>query len=98
MATLPKTMFATTISIDKRRTQRAEWAKNGFLIFVCGALLFPLGLMLLMSVKDKEQIVYQFFTIQPPFHFENYLVAFQYIAPLTMNCQMKRKGRTLPQG
>ena len=55
----------------KRRARLAEWFKNGILIFICVALLFPLGLMLVMSVKDKEQIVYQFFTIQPPFHFEN---------------------------
>ena len=79
----------------KRRTRLAEWFKNGVLILICVALLFPLALMLVMSVKDKEQIVYQFFTIQPPFHFENYGVALRYIAPLTMNSVVMAVGSTV---
>ncbi len=80
------------------RRKRVSWAeifKNSYLIFVCAALLFPLFLMLAMSVKDKEQIVYQFFTLQPPFHFENYLIAFQYIAPLIMNSVVMAVGSTV---
>lgn len=77
------------------RTLWAEAFKNAVVIFVCVALLFPLFLMLMMSLKDKEQIVYHFFSIQPPFHFENYLVAFRYIAPLTLNSVVMALGSTV---
>lgn len=79
----------------RKQIRWREIVKNSYLILVCAALLFPMGLMLLMSVKDKEQIVYQFFTIQPPFHFENYLVAFRYVAPLTMNSVVMAVGSTV---
>jgi len=38
-----------------------------------------------MSVKNKEQIVFEFFTIRPPFHFENYAVAYGFISPFMLN-------------
>lgn len=62
-----------------------EILKNIYIILVCLALLFPLVLMLFMSVKDKQQIVYEFFKIAPPFHWENYTTAFGFIGPLIKN-------------
>jgi ABC-type glycerol-3-phosphate transport system permease component len=73
----------------------AEFAKHAVIVLVCVALLFPLFLMLAMSVKDKEQVVFSFFTIQPPFHFENYLVAFAYISPFIMNSVWMAIGSTV---
>lgn len=84
-----------TMPNHRLRTRWVEGFKNAVVLFVCVALLFPLFLMLMMSVKDKEQIVYQFFSIQPPFHFENYLVAFRYIAPLTLNSVVMAVGSTV---
>jgi ABC-type glycerol-3-phosphate transport system permease component len=63
----------------------AEWSKHAFIVLVSAALLFPMLLMLMMSVKDKEQIVFEFFAIRPPFHFENYQIAYGFISPFIMN-------------
>jgi ABC-type glycerol-3-phosphate transport system permease component len=68
-----------------RRVNWSEVSKNAYIALVCLFLLFPLLLMLAMSVKDKEQIVFELFSLRPPFHFENYVVAFRFIAPLTWN-------------
>ena len=73
----------------------AEFAKHMVIVLVCVALLFPLFLMIVMSVKDKEQVVFSFFTIQPPFHFEHYLVAFSYISPFIMNSVWMAIGSTV---
>ena len=78
-----------------RPFQWNEALKHGVTVLICLALLFPLFLMLIMSVKDKEQIVYEFFAIRPPFHFENYTVAFGYIAPLISNSMVLAVGSTL---
>ena len=63
----------------------AEWSKHAFIVLISAALLFPMLLMLVMSVKDKEQIVFEFFAIRPPFHFENYQIAYGFISPFIMN-------------
>lgn len=75
------------VQIKKNRQKffPAEILKNVYLIMLCITLLFPLILMVAMSIKDKEQIVFDFFRIAPPFHFENYKVAFSFIAPLIKN-------------
>lgn len=78
-------MSALSPYVQRKRIRWAEVAKNSYLILICVFLLFPLFVMLSMSIKDKEQIIFQFFSLQPPYHFENYLIAFKYIAPLTMN-------------
>ncbi len=59
--------------------------KHAYFVFVLFFLLFPLLLMLMMSFKDKQQILFEFFKIAPPFHFENYTKAFSFIAPLIKN-------------
>jgi ABC-type glycerol-3-phosphate transport system permease component len=69
----------------RKRILWAEVSKNTYLILVCFFLLFPLFLMLSMSLKDKEQIIFDFFSFKPPFHFDNFAIAFRYIAPLTWN-------------
>jgi len=63
----------------------AEWSKHAFIVLISAALLFPMLLMLVMSLKDKEQIVFEFFAIRPPFHFENYQIAYGFISPFIMN-------------
>lgn len=78
-------MSALTPYVQRKRIRWAEVAKNSYIILICVFLLFPLFVMLSMSIKDKEQIIFQFFSLQPPYHFENYLIAFKYIAPLTLN-------------
>ncbi|MBU6333628.1 MAG: carbohydrate ABC transporter permease [Chloroflexi bacterium] len=84
--------------VQARRQRPFPWAealKHATIVLVCLALLFPLFLMVMMSVKDKEQIVYEFFAIRPPFHLENYTIAFGYIAPLISNSVVLAVGSTL---
>ncbi len=78
-------MSTLTSSVPPKRIHWSEVSKNIYLALICFFLLFPLALMLMMSLKDKEQIIFQFFSLQPPYHFENYAIAFKYIAPLTWN-------------
>jgi len=76
------------ITVSRPRTPMfavAEWGKHAFIVLISAALLFPMLLMLVMSVKDKEQIVFEFFAIRPPFHFENYQIAYGFISPFIMN-------------
>lgn len=76
------------ITVSRPRTPIfavAEWSKHAFIVLISAALLFPMLLMLVMSVKDKEQIVFEFFAIRPPFHFENYQIAYGFISPFIMN-------------
>lgn len=70
---------------QKRQIFLSETAKNLYLAILSFFLLFPMILMLFMSVKDKQQILTDFFTISPPFHWENYTTAFSFIAPLIKN-------------
>lgn len=72
-------------AVPKKRLSWVELLKNVYISLLCVFLLFPLVLMLAMSLKDKEQIIFQFFSFSPPYHFENYAIAFKYIAPLTWN-------------
>jgi ABC-type glycerol-3-phosphate transport system permease component len=83
------------VSVYRKRFRWEELFKNSFIVMICFFLLFPLFLMLMMSLKDKEQVVFQFFSFAPPFHFENYVVAFKYIAPLTMNSVVMAVGSTV---
>lgn len=76
------------ISVSQQQPRQiafAEWGKHVVLMLVSAALLFPMFLMLVMSVKNKEQIVFEFFTIRPPFHFENYAIAYGFISPFMLN-------------
>jgi ABC-type glycerol-3-phosphate transport system permease component len=70
----------------------SELLKHLYLIFVCIFLFYPFILMLQMSLKDRQQIVYEFFQIKAPFHFENFSVAFSNIAPLFMNSVIMSVG------
>lgn len=63
----------------------AEFSKHLLIVGVCIALLFPMLLMVVMSLKNKEQIVFEFFTIRPPFYVENYAIAFGFISPFILN-------------
>lgn len=69
----------------KHKFKVSEFLKHWYLVFLCLCILFPFFLMLSMSVKDQEQIIFDFFKISPPFHFENYTTAFGYVAPLILN-------------
>jgi len=76
------------ISVSQQQPRHiafAEWGKHAVLMLVSAALLFPMFLMLVMSVKNKEQIVFEFFTIRPPFYFENYAIAYGFISPFMLN-------------
>lgn len=72
---------------SKRKALRSvgEVFKNLYISITCVCLLLPLIIMLSMSVKDKHQVVFDFFRIAPPFHFENYAVALKYISPYVVN-------------
>ena len=72
-------------ALPRKHFRWSEVIKNTYIILICFFLLFPLVLMLMMSLKDKNQIIFEFFSINPPFHFENYAIAFNYIAPLAFN-------------
>lgn len=79
----------------KKKFSFAEFLKNLYLCILCAALLFPLVLMLVMSLKDKQQIVFDFFQIAPPFHFENYKIAFGFIGPLIKNSLVMAAGAAI---
>ncbi len=88
-------MSSIATPLPRKRLSWSELLKNSYIVAVCVFLLFPLFLMLAMSLKDKEQIIFEFFKISPPFHFENYAIAFKYIAPLTMNSVYMAVASTL---
>lgn len=70
---------------DRHKNRLVELSKNVYIALCCFFLLLPLLLMLSMSLKDKQQIVYEFFKFSPPFHWENYATAFEFISPLVLN-------------
>lgn len=88
-------MSAPTQVVSARRVPWAEVSKNAYIALLCLLMLFPLALMLMMSLKSREQIVFEFFALRPPFHFENYATAFRFIAPLTMNSVYMAAASTL---
>lgn len=88
-------MRAPSLAVRTRRVQWAEVSKNAYIALLCLFMLFPMVLMLMMSVKSREQIVFEFFSLSPPFHFENYATAFRFIAPLTLNSVYMALGSTV---
>jgi ABC-type glycerol-3-phosphate transport system permease component len=63
----------------------AEWSKHLTIMVICLLLLFPFLLMLQMSLKTQKQIIFELFQIRGPFHFENYVKAFNEIWPFVGN-------------
>jgi len=78
-----------------RKGKGGEWGKHLFLIVVCLLVLYPFLLMLQMSVKDTEQVVYHFFGIGRPFHLENYSKAWHEVSPLILNSIIMAGGSAL---
>ncbi|MFB9278340.1 carbohydrate ABC transporter permease [Cohnella cellulosilytica] len=72
-----------------------EWLKHLFLILTCIMLFYPLILMVQISFKDVGQVIYEFFQIKPPFHFENYTKAWNQVSPLIVNSLIMSGGTAL---
>ncbi|WP_308635447.1 carbohydrate ABC transporter permease [Paenibacillus silvisoli] len=72
-----------------------ETFKHSFIILVCIAMLYPLLLMVQMSVKDKKQIVFHFFSFNGPYHFVNYGKAWEKVAPMIWNSFVMSTGSAL---
>lgn len=77
------------------KKQLNELGKHFFLIVTCILLLYPFLLMLQMSLKDVGQIIYQFFSLKPPFHFENYTRAWLQVNPMIWNSVIISLGTAL---
>ncbi|MFB6366896.1 carbohydrate ABC transporter permease [Paenibacillus elgii] len=73
----------------------AEVGKHLFLIVTCLFVFYPFLIMLQMSVKDVGQIIYGFFEIKPPFHLENYAVAWKRVSPMVWNSLIISGGTAL---
>ncbi|THF76700.1 carbohydrate ABC transporter permease [Cohnella fermenti] len=73
----------------------AEFGKHLFLIVLGLLLLYPLILMLQMSVKNTEQIVYDFFGLSGPFHLENYARAWEEVSPMIWNSVVMAGGSAM---
>lgn len=78
-----------------RKAIAAEAAKHGFLILICLVVFYPLLLMIQMSFKDVGQIIYAFFKVEPPFHFENYARAWKQVYPMIGNSLIISGGTAL---
>ncbi len=59
--------------------------KNTYMIIIVILLLFPLYLTIIGSFKNLDQILDSFFVPTLPFHFKNYVKAFDYISPYFLN-------------
>lgn len=51
----------------------------------CVTMFVPFIMMLSIALKDKKQIVYDFFSFSGPYHWENYKAAFSAISPYLFN-------------
>ncbi|MBD2867152.1 carbohydrate ABC transporter permease [Paenibacillus arenilitoris] len=91
--------WGTPASVRLRKPARprawGELAKHAFMILVCLLLLYPFALMLQMSVKDTEQIMYEFFRISSPYHFDNYARAWSEVGPMIKNSVVMAGGSAL---
>lgn len=73
------------IKRKRKRISAADVIKHLYMITIIAAMLFPLYLTVIGSVKDLDQILDDFFVPTFPLHFENYVKAFRYIAPYFIN-------------
>lgn len=69
----------------KNHFQVSEGAKHAYLIFSIFCMFLPFILMLMLSLKDKRQVIYEFFSLKGPYHFENFQKAFEVVMPLILN-------------
>lgn len=60
-------------------------AKHGFILFVLAFAFLPLGLMLLVSLKDNNQFYLKPARLTFPMHWENWSTAWTSIAPTVAN-------------
>ncbi len=83
--------------LKKRRSkiEMSEVAKHVFIIMLCIFILYPFVLMLQMSVKDTGQIMYEFFQIKSPFHFDNFVNAWDKVSPMILNSFIMAGGSAL---
>jgi ABC-type glycerol-3-phosphate transport system permease component len=63
------------------RKSSVEVLKTSVLLMVCLFLLFPIYLMLVISVKDSAQFIEAPFIPTWPFHFGNFRAAWEYVGP-----------------
>lgn len=63
----------------------SEGVKHVYLVFSVICMFFPFFVMLNLSLKDKGQVIYEFFSLKGPYHFENYKTALAAILPLIKN-------------
>lgn len=85
MAENIKIMNKNRERMRKKHSLVSELAKNIYLIIICILMLYPMVLMLTMSVKDYEQVINGFFKITFPFNWSNYSEAWVYIKPFMFN-------------
>lgn len=62
-----------------------ELSKHLFMMVVVVAMFVPFVMMLSIALKDKKQIVYDFFSFTGPYHWENYVTAFRATSPYLLN-------------
>ncbi|GMV64427.1 MAG: carbohydrate ABC transporter permease [Candidatus Omnitrophica bacterium] len=69
------------MSINGPTSAPMEMLKTSVLLLVCLFILFPVYLMLVISVKDNTQFLEAPFVPTWPFHYENYVTAWEYVGP-----------------
>ena len=67
------------------KVRAGELSKHLFMMLVVAAMFVPFIMMLSIALKDKKQIVYDFFSFSGPYHWENYKAAFSAISPYLFN-------------
>ena len=73
------------VSERKNYFNVSEGAKHAYVILSILCMFIPFILMLMLSLKDKKQVIYEFFSLNGPYHFENYKKAFEVVMPLIKN-------------
>lgn len=69
-----------------------ESAKHLYMILSIFCMFLPFILMLMLSLKDKRQVIYEFFSLKGPYHFENYQKALETVLPLMKNSLIMAAG------
>lgn len=69
----------------RKKIRISEGAKHIYIIISIICMFFPFIIMLSLSLKDKRQVIYEFFSLAGPYHWENYKKAFEVVLPLIKN-------------
>lgn len=79
----------------RKRSSPADWLKHGFIVATCVLIFYPFVLMVQTSLKDTGQIMFEFFSLKGPYHWDNYTFAWEMVSPLVWNSLIMAGGSAL---